>query len=194
MGMDYEYDAFFSYKRDPQSDDWHYQVKEKLRFWLRQELNRDRVEVFFDTEDIRTGEVWRQRLGDALRESRCLVCIWSPLYFQSKWCVSEWRTFAAREQKYKANLVLPAKFHDGESFPATAQSKQMADFRSYTSIMARFWETEKAFEFEAPLRKFARDLAVLIRRAPPYDPEFPIEEAKDQDVAEEPPIGRIARG
>src|SRR5437762_14043948 len=41
--MAYQYDVFFSYKRDPESDHWHENVKTKLEFWLKHELNRSRV-------------------------------------------------------------------------------------------------------------------------------------------------------
>src|SRR5262245_28914738 len=102
--MPYQYDAFFSYKRDPQSDPWHHEVKEKLKFWLRQE-NGANVQIFFDTEEIRTGLRWHQKLADALRGSKCIICVWSPAYFQSKWCVSEWKTFVQREKLCNKDLV-----------------------------------------------------------------------------------------
>lgn len=88
---------------------------------------------------------------------------------------------------------MPASYFDGECFPAEAQAKQMADFSNYTSIMARFWETEPAVEFEKQcLKSFAKDLAGLIRNAPPFDPAFPIIEAEDDQVSKEDAIGRIA--
>ena len=27
-----------------------------------------------------------------------MVSVWSPLYFQSSWCVSEWKSFLEREK------------------------------------------------------------------------------------------------
>ena len=191
--MSYEYDAFFSYKRDPQSDSWHETVKEKLLFWLRMELHRPDVRIFFDTEDIRTGARWQQKLADSLRRSKCIVCVWSPLYFQSKWCVSEWRTFLEREKACQRELVIPAAYHDGESFPGEATAKQMADFSNYTSIMPRFWDTELAVEFENKrLKSFAKDLATLIKNSPTFDPHFPLIEAENHDVMQERAIDRIA--
>ncbi len=191
--MDYQYDAFFSYKRDPQSDAWHYAVKEKLQYWLQFELNKLEVKIFLDSEDIRTGQRWRQKLEHALRGSKCLACVWSPLYFQSRWCVSEWRTFLAREQASNCDLVLPARYSDVKWFPVEAKAKQTADFSNYTSTMPRFWETEPAVEFEKQcLKRFAKDLGDLIRNAPPFDPAFPIIEAEDDQVSKEDTIGRIA--
>jgi hypothetical protein len=190
--MAYSYDVFFSYKRDAQSDDWHLTVKEMLRFWLGQELRRD-VEIFIDTEDIRAGMRWKTRIADALRQSRTIACIWSPLYFQSRWCVSEWKTFMERERLCDRDLIAPASFHDGECFPAEAKARQVTDFSEYTFIAPFFWKTNGAVEFEKRrLKPFAEDLAKLIRQAPPYSENFPVVEATADDVAPEAPIVRIA--
>ncbi|MEI7695764.1 MAG: toll/interleukin-1 receptor domain-containing protein [Chlorobium sp.] len=191
--MSYEYDVFFSYKRDPQSDDWHLNVKDKLSYWLRMELNQPAVRIFFDTEEIRTGTRWRNKLSEALKRSKCLICVWSPAYFQSRWCVSEWLTFQLRESRYSCELVAPASYHDGIHFPKEAQEIQKSDFSDYTSTLPGFWRTEMAVEFENQrLKAFARDVASLIRNAPPYCEDFPIAEAGDDQIIEENNIGRIA--
>jgi TIR domain len=100
--MSYLYDAFFSYKRDTQSDFWHQMVKDKLAHWLRVELGQPEVKIFFDTEEIHTGDRWRQKIAHALTHSKCLVCVWSPYYFQSKYCVSEWLPHSAISTRCKA--------------------------------------------------------------------------------------------
>ena len=191
--MAYQYDAFFSYKRDPESDDWHERVKEKLTFWLKQYLGRQDVRIFFDREDIHTGTRWRMRLADALKTSRCIVCVWSPLYFQSQWCLSEWKTFVERSRHANSDLVLPASYFDGESFPQAAKDIQFRDFSRFASTMPRFWDTESAVRFEETcLRPFAEDLARIIRSAPNYNDAFPVVEAASREVQSEPTIGRIA--
>lgn len=191
--MDYQYDAFFSYKRDRESNDWHERVKNKLTFWLKHELQRQDVKIFFDTEEIRTGMRWSQKLSDALRRSKCLVCIWSPLYFQSRWCVSEWMSFVERCNQLNRELIIPASYFDGENFPPAAQATQFLDFSEFASTMPRFWDTESAVRFEEQrIRPFARDLAAMIRHAPPYNDSFPIHVAPDDAVQQEETIGRIA--
>lgn len=191
--MGYQYDAFFSYKRDLESNLWHEKVKAKLEFWLKQELQRSDVRIFFDTEDIKTGMRWQRKLSDSLKQSRCIVCLWSPLYFQSKWCVSEWMTFVERERKVRKELVMPASYFDGESFPPSAKDRQFVDFSEYASTMPKFWETELAVSFENQrLKSFARDLAKMIISAPPYTDEFPVVEVPDHLVVPEQTIGRPA--
>src|ERR1700692_597452 len=157
--MAYRYEVFFSYKRDAESDAWHRTVMEKLRYWLKQELNQLEVSIFFDTEEIRTGMRWRAKISDALKVSKIIVCVWSPLYFQSAWCVSEWKTFAERERVSGRELIIPASYHDGNYFPAEARAKQILDLSNYTSTASRFWETEIAVEFERRcLMRFAKDV------------------------------------
>lgn len=197
--MDYQYDAFFSYKRDRESDAWHERVKVKLEYWLKQELQRLDVRIYFDTEEITTGARWQQKLSTALKQSRCLVCLWSPLYFQSKWCVSEWMTFVERETFVERNtqsstdLVMPASYFDGDTFPPMARARQTLDFSEFASTMPKFWDTELAVKFEYErLRRFAHDLAEMIRKVPPFDEAFPVVEVKDNQVESEKPIGRPA--
>jgi TIR domain len=193
--MSYLYEAFFSYKRDSQSDFWHQTVKDKLAYWLRVELGQLAANIFFDTEEIQTGDRWRQRIAHALRiQSASYACgLWSPYYFQSKYCVSEWLTFHQRQTLCNSRLILPASYHDGEHFPSDAQALQHVDFSHYACTIASFWNTVDAVDFETKtLKSFARDLAVLIRAAPPYSDDFPIVEAEENDTVKQPTIGRIA--
>ena len=192
--MAYQYDYFFSYKRDPQSDLWHRTVREKLDFLLRMELGRPTLSAFLDTEEIAAGLNVKEKLAESAKKSRCAICIWSPLYFQSKWCVSEWKTFHERERGWNCNVVVPASYHDGKNFPADAKSKQFMDFSEYTSIMDGFWGTVRAVNFEPILKKFAKDAAIIIRGAPAYDDSFPVTEVDDSELQPPPDIGRPANG
>jgi hypothetical protein len=185
--------VFFSYKRDPESDAWHLRVRDKLAHWLKMDLNRADVKIFLDTEDIRTGQRWHSKLETALRTSKCIVCIWSPLYFKSKWCVSEWTSFEQRGQALGLDLVVPARYYDGDHYPQLAQDRQSRDFSDFASTMPRFWDTDHAVEFEFTLlRPFARDLAASIRLAPQFDPNFPIVEADDSLILTDTRINRIS--
>ena len=193
--MTYKYDAFFSYKRHSESDDWHKELKNKLEFWLSHELGRQAY-IFLDTEDIKTGHRWRTKIAGALAESRCLVCIWSPMYFQSKWCVAEWRTFEERGETMNCDLVVPARFHDGQHYPQAAKDRQTSDFRNFVSTVPTFWETRSAAEFESlKLRPFTEELAASVLAAPEFSIDFPLIEDPDvQYITDRPKIGRIANG
>jgi len=175
---DYEYDVFFSYKRHSLTLDWTRGVHRRLKLWLTEELNRE-AQLFVDEDSIETGDRWPERLKDALRLSRCMVCVWSPSYFQSNWCFSEWTSFRERERRLKLQshgLIAPLRFHDGEHFPADAQAVQWTDVAPYTSTMPAFWTSARAIELEDRLKEFARSVARTVRNAPSFEADWPVVE------------------
>jgi hypothetical protein len=190
---DYDYHAFFSYKRNALTDDWHQRVFERLQYWIGQELGIDKPAMFFDRRSIENGQDFDTYIRDALRSSAVIVSIFSPLYFTSKWCVSEFESFLAREQKLKfkkGTLVACARFHDGENYPPDAQKMQAEDFRDYAILAPRFWDTDKAVAFDQLITAFAKTIARKIKSAPPYDQNFPVEVVNDENVLERKPIAR----
>jgi hypothetical protein len=135
------------------------------------------IRMFVDEESIETGDRWPERLKDALKGSRCMVCVWSPEYFQSSWCVSEWASFRERErllQMQSHGLIAPLRFHDGEHFPDEAQRVQMTDVRPYTSTVPAFWNSARAMELDDVLKEFAGQVAGIMHRAPQFNPAWPI--------------------
>jgi hypothetical protein len=176
---DYEFDAFLSYHRDTLILEWIIEVERRLRFWLGQELSRE-ARIFVDRDCIEVGDRWPERLRDGIRSSRSLVGIWSPRYFQSAWCFSEWQSFRAREAQLQLGnhgLIAPVRFHDGEHFPPDAANVQCADFTEYTSTIPAFWQSQRAVDFEGPLKAFARSVAAVVRRAPPFQADWPVVDA-----------------
>lgn len=138
---DYQYDVFFSYRRDPLIQDWIMEVVTRLRFRLTQDLGGDQARIFWD-RDIEVGDIWPEKLRDAVQKSKCLVPVWSPSYFQSAWCLSEWQSFLAREKRFAVSprLIAPVKYHDGEHFPEEARRVQWDDFSPYTATVRSFWD------------------------------------------------------
>lgn len=174
--MNYEYDAFFSYKRHTLTNDWHETVRQKLAFYTGLELGLGRdASIFLDREDIQTGDVWLNRLSGALQRSKCVVCILTPNYFQSTYCVSELNAFIERSAQTGASLVVSASGFDGDNFPSEFKSAwQYADFTKYLNTAPAFWASLKAGEFDDVLKVFAKDLADKIRNAPVFSDQFPV--------------------
>ena len=173
--MSYEFDLFFSYKRSPASNAWHAGLKNVLAHWVCEELDVEKIEIFFDLEDINVGSVWKAKIAKALCSSKCLVAVWSPEYFRSKYCVAEWLTFDKRSKATNRDLIAPASRQDGKFFPIDAKSLQFAKFNEYAIIATQFWETAYAVKFEVELIKpFARDVAKLIKQAPAFVNSFPV--------------------
>jgi hypothetical protein len=173
--MSYQYDVFFSYKHTAQSLYWHQRVKDSLQEWLTHELDGSKARIFMDCEEIRTGQDWRDRLGFGLKHSKCLVPVWSPSYFQSPYCVSEWRAFHQRQSDVGCNLIAPIRYNDGNCFPPDAKNAQMADFEKLTSNEAYFWNSDRALLLEDKIKLLAKDVATIVKNAPEFDLEWQAE-------------------
>lgn len=65
---------------------------------------------FIDKEGIRSGQLWADRLGWALRNSRVLVCLVSADYLSSVPCGKELHVFIKRRERNKADnpqVIIP---------------------------------------------------------------------------------------
>lgn len=180
---DYEFDVFLSYKRHERIMPWISQVYEQISYWLTQELDGYQAKIFFDQDTIETGSNWPEQLRLGVKKSRCMVGIWSPEYFRSRWCVAEWRSFYERQlliNNHTYRIILPVRFHDGDSFPKEARALQSYDVRKYTSLSPAFWETARAVEIEDKLKLLCVDIAKSVKHAPKYNSSWPTPEPEPE--------------
>src|SRR2546428_13893132 len=136
--MDYEWDVFLSYLHERPSGPWvNDHFLPYFTFQLGNALNQ-KARIFYDRIGIHSGQKWPACLKQALARSKCLVGIWSPLYFHSAWCLSECAVMLHREKqlgygtKEKPDgLVVGIKVNDGTHFPSYAADTQYADFEPF---------------------------------------------------------------
>ena len=154
MATDYKYDVFLSYSHAPAVMPWVVErLYGQLCAWLCEASGGGEVRIFLDQTEITPGMHWPESLRKAIRESKCIVPVWSPSYFTSDWCMSEWKSFCERE-KMLANenkardLVVPILHNDGDCFPEEAQQTQWADFSDCCSNMPAFVYNSKSIDFE----------------------------------------------
>lgn len=71
---------------------------------------------FMDTSGIQIGEKWPEKVGDALRTCRTLICLYSRGFFNSEYCGREFQVFSSRLSEYvsasqrkvaRPNLIFP---------------------------------------------------------------------------------------
>src|SRR5215475_3390485 len=67
---------------------------------------------FFDGAEIEHGAIWDQKLASALQQSSVFIAVYSPYYFQKKFCGKEWAVFKSRVDAYAKGLP------QGSEFPA----------------------------------------------------------------------------
>lgn len=79
---------------------------------------------FFDADGIEPGALWPETLAGALANTRALISVYSPAYFDSDYCGKEWNIFASRVDDYVAKaaqkvkrpaLAIPVLFDPPES-------------------------------------------------------------------------------
>lgn len=180
----YKYDIFLSYRRKGPVLDWvdnHF--LQLLKDWLNEADGFERdPEIFVDREEINPGMRWPAKLEDALKHSKILVCVWSPSYFRSPWCLAEWKSMQSREKLLglgtPANpegLVYPVKFNDGESFPQDAKQVQFRDLSRWNNSVKSFRDTPAYVGFEDEIKSIADQLSAMISKAPDWRPDFPVE-------------------
>jgi hypothetical protein len=195
--LPYRFDFFVSYRRSylrngkPQETAvgaWVKQVfyPELCALWNEQQPD---AQVFLDEESIPTGAHWPSYLKEAIRDSRCLLPIWSPPYFGSRWCKAELESMRLREKQCNIHLaqgrglVVPVVFHDGDSFPAEARFTQNLSFHTLSHLRAGDGLVE--------LRKRLRDdllpsLVAAHQKAPDWRADFQLASIGDDDS--DPPM------
>src|SRR5262244_1772570 len=77
---------------------------------------------FFDGAEIGAAAVWDDKLASALQQSSVFIALYSPYYFQKKFCGKEWAVFRPRVEAYAKGLPQGAEF-PGLMFPVLWQSE-----------------------------------------------------------------------
>lgn len=178
MADDYIFDLFISYKRSESAIIWlqGFISRVEQHFNDNSSLNHD-LRIFWDKDDIAAGEIWPESLQEAVRHSRSMLGIWSPNYFRSVWCVSEWKSFRQREEQLqlgKQGLVIPIRYADGVNYPSEAKEIQAFDFSPHVIFNKKYWETEDAIECEEKIIQLIPAIEKTIHNAPPFSPDFPV--------------------
>jgi FxsC-like protein len=78
---------------------------------------------FFDGAEIEPGAIWDEKLSSALQQSGVFIALYSPYYFQKKFCGKEWSVFRARVEAYAKSLPKGSEF-PGLMFPVLWQSEK----------------------------------------------------------------------
>src|SRR5262249_52411194 len=104
--------------------------------------------------------------------------VWSPPYFRSPWCLAEWQSLEAREQKLAAshpcNLVYPVIFSDRENFPPAARRRQARDLTPWAYSHASFRGTSEYSGLCREMTIIAIELSQMLQKIPPWSWDWPI--------------------
>lgn len=187
---DYQYEIFLSYSRKEGVRDWVWNHFEPmLRMWLDAEMPRE-PRIFIDKQ-MDTGVKWPLELQNKLKQSKCLVAVWSPQYFRSEWCMAEWQSMLKREEKLglkteknTRGLVYPVVFSDGEHFPKEANDTWYADLHEWNYPHEVFRDSTKYLEFIKKMQEICKELSGQIEKTPKWEKDWPIIEPETMKRAE----------
>lgn len=173
--MAYNYEVFISYNRQRVTHTW---IKkfffDKFKEWLDLELGGIDSRIFWDERDVEVGTYWKSEILSALATSKCILPIWTRGYFNSCWCVAEWKTFCLRERQKRAGLIVPVQWQDGKHYATEALKQTPADFREYATTAPAFINSVKYMEYEHELRAVCQKVAERIEDAPEFDEKWPV--------------------
>eukprot|EP00898_Chlorokybus_atmophyticus_P002830 jgi/Chlat1/3548/Chrsp231S03547 len=88
-GQDKHYDVFLSH-RGPD-------IKRGFGVWLKNELERQKLRVFFDDRSLQLGDHSPEMMDSAMQKATCGIVVLTPGFFASQWCMQELRTFLDRK-------------------------------------------------------------------------------------------------
>ncbi len=182
MPEDYLYDVFISYRHKQPVLGWvTYNFKPLLEQWLPNFMPYDHETRIFIDSQIETGAEWPATLRRALIKSRCLLAIWSPEYFRSKWCEAELQSILLREQmlglrteEHPNGLIYAVLFAGAGCLPSKVQAIQYKDLSRWNYPYASFRKNPQFLFFDRKVQQMCRELAIMIQSAPPWQENWPV--------------------
>lgn len=136
--------AFLSYVR---SDDDHdsgriTELRQRLEGEVKIQTGED-FPIFQDRNDIKWGQVWKERIETTILDITFLIPIVTPTYFRSEMCRKEFETFLIRENALgEDRLILPIYYVQTKQLEAgflvgtdpiadVLKTRNWADWRQY---------------------------------------------------------------
>ncbi|PPK64831.1 toll/interleukin-1 receptor domain-containing protein [Actinokineospora auranticolor] len=195
----YQFDVFISYSRKGTAQRWllnHFY--ERLVDCLADQI-APAPAVYIDRSMSR-GVHWPSNLRQALQRSKIIVPIYTPPYFQSPWCMAEWRSMRERERvlglasaDVPQGLILPILFSDSDNFPMEARDRSWVDFKAVANPDPSYQTSRGFADFHQMVVGFATELAKLLPQVPEWQPDWPLVVEPDPVLIPPPMIPRFER-
>lgn len=193
----YKFDVFISYSRRGSAPKWlmnHFYPK--FLDCLVDEF-APAPKVFLDT-GIPHGSHWPEALRKALLHSKIMVAVLTPPYWESSWCMAEWKSMRAREKKLgltgverPQGLIYPILYSDSDNFPEEGLELAWWDFKQLAVPEPAFQESRAWPDFHWKVNALVQDIVQLLPQVPEWRPDWPIAERPDPVLMPSPPIPRF---
>ncbi|MBY5883977.1 toll/interleukin-1 receptor domain-containing protein [Rhizobium leguminosarum] len=216
--MTYEYDVFVSYRRVRFQTSWIIdyflpRLQEHLSNYTAAQCERPNVRLFFDQTEVSSaartglpsasgiepGTQWQEALIDGIGKSRCMIALYTPNYFHSKWCLSELEAFEKRAAQTGSNIIIPISIFSMKHLPAQAHTRNMFCMDEFVIDGPSFYESKLFPEFIAQMKLVAQKVADAVCNAPTFvsfskpslQDEYDLAPAPTPAPAPAPPVARF---
>jgi hypothetical protein len=193
----YQYDLFISYSRVGSVPKWllnHFLPK--LADCLADQF-APAPKLYVDKR-MQRGVHWPSDLQKALQHSKIMIQLLTPPYFESKWCMAEWRSMQEREKllglggpDISQGLVYPILYSDSENFPMDGLVRSWKDFKEFAHPDPVYQQSRRYIHFHREVNELAVDLVRLLKQVPEWQPDWPLVDIPDPVIIPPPPIPRF---
>jgi CheY-like chemotaxis protein len=171
-------DAFLSYTR---LDDEFFggaitSLRKFLELGVKVVTGQRDFNIFQDVDGIEFGQRWQKRLDEAIVDTRFLIPIVTPLFFQSEACRSELEKFVQHEKVLgRDDLILPIYFVTAPVLEKPELLSEDALAREISGRQRYDWRSNADLPINDPLikgavRKLSEKIAFAISRTAPNLP------------------------
>jgi hypothetical protein len=166
------FQGFFSYARhDADTDEKLVEaLTKRLEKRVSGKLTNARFSIWRDTNNLRTGDRWDDRIGDAVRTSHVFIILVTPKWSESPYCRKEYQLFRGVEVafevgEYVAPLLARPIDRQVENFDqAQKEVYDSLNNRQYTKMIAAEFLALTEDERETCIDKIADDIDGMIER------------------------------
>jgi hypothetical protein len=166
------FQGFFSYTHlDAEIDpDLVEALTTRLEKRVTRKLTNAQFAIWRDANNLRTGDRWDDRIGDAVRASQVFIALMTPKWFESAYCRKEYRVFETVETgavvgEYVVPLLAHAMDNQIRNF-TPEQRETYADLnkRQYKKTIAANFRGLTEDQREVFVDKIAEDVEGMIER------------------------------
>jgi hypothetical protein len=176
-----KFQGFFSYTHldaeiDPDLID---ALTTRLEKRVTRKIVNARFAIWRDVKNIRTGEQWDDRIGDAVRASQVFIALMTPKWFESGYCREEYQIFKQVEEGVGVGeYVVPLLAHTIEKQIQNFDQQQKETYddlsrRQYKKTIATNFLALTKDQRERLIDEIADDIEGMIERlrnrSPPSD-------------------------
>jgi hypothetical protein len=166
------FQGFFSYTHlDAEIDpDLIEALTARLEKRVTRKLTNASFAIWRDTNNLRTGDRWDERIGDAVRASQVFIVLMTPKWFESAYCRKEYQIFQQVERGIAVGeYVVPLLAHAVEKQIKRFNREQKAAYedlnrRQYKKTIAADFLALTKDQREGLIDEIADDIEGMIER------------------------------